>query len=141
MTSCINFSCLIIALLFIFGVCPGTGEICTKSICEYEFDIRETRSMMYRLDVDHAYQVRVDDDGVLKLQETSFHRTVPNITVPLDNVHTADGYNKTIITINDQFPGPTIEVLEGAEPTSGCTTCPIGSKSVYVGSHALFTCV
>uniref|UniRef100_A0A913YNU6 Plastocyanin-like domain-containing protein n=1 Tax=Exaiptasia diaphana TaxID=2652724 RepID=A0A913YNU6_EXADI len=33
----------------------------------------------------------------------------------MDKVHTADGYNKTIITINDQFPGPTIEVLEGAE--------------------------
>ena len=30
-------------------------------------------------------------------------------------VHTADGVKKYIIEINGQFPGPTIEVMEGTE--------------------------
>ncbi|XP_031570019.1 laccase-4-like [Actinia tenebrosa] len=98
-------------------ICGGWAEVCTKQVCEYEFMVRETRSMMYRPDIDHAYLVKVHQDGALRLQETpdGFHRSVPNISVPLDKVHTVDGYNRTIITINDQFPGPTIEVMEGAE--------------------------
>ena len=36
-------------------------------------------------------------------------------SVPLEDVHTADGYPRNFIEINGQFPGPTIEVLEGAE--------------------------
>ncbi|XP_048577660.1 LOW QUALITY PROTEIN: L-ascorbate oxidase [Nematostella vectensis] len=92
-------------------------EICTKSICEYEFVVRETKTMMYSSDANNAYQVKLEDDGSLSLLATphGFHRTVPNISIPLDKVHTVDGINRTIITINDQFPGPTIEVTEGAE--------------------------
>ncbi|KAK3737218.1 hypothetical protein QZH41_001818 [Actinostola sp. cb2023] len=44
-----------------------------------------------------------------------FLRQVPNIKVPADKVHTVDGHTRTIITINDQFPGPAIEVMEGAQ--------------------------
>ncbi len=35
--------------------------------------------------------------------------------VPGDDVITADGFIRDLITINGQFPGPTLEVLEGAE--------------------------
>lgn len=50
------------------------AEICTQKICEYQFDVRESRSMMYRPDMDHAYQVKVNNNGALELQPTSFHR-------------------------------------------------------------------
>jgi hypothetical protein len=45
----------------------------------------------------------------------SYLRQVPDKIVPVDEVHTADGHTRTIITINDQFPGPAIEVMEGAQ--------------------------
>ena len=32
-----------------------------------------------------------------------------------DQVITADGHVRNVITINGQFPGPNIEVMEGAE--------------------------
>ena len=35
--------------------------------------------------------------------------------VPPDDVITLDGKSATIIVINDQFPGPTLEVMEGVE--------------------------
>ena len=32
-----------------------------------------------------------------------------------DDVITVDGFQRFVITINGMFPGPTVEVLEGAE--------------------------
>lgn len=65
-------------LLFVIArlILKGSGEVCTKEVCEYEFVVRETRSMMYRPDIDHAYLVKVDEDGALKLHATpgGFHR-------------------------------------------------------------------
>lgn len=65
-------------LLFLIArlILTGSGEVCTKQVCEYEFVVRETRSMMYRPDMDHAYLVKVNNDGTLKLQATpdGFHR-------------------------------------------------------------------
>ena len=37
---------------------------------------------------------------------------ITNIT---DDVITADGVRRSLVTINDGFPGPTLEVMEGSE--------------------------
>jgi hypothetical protein len=37
------------------------------------------------------------------------------IVVSPDDVITIDGLPRTIITINDMFPGPTLEFIQGAQ--------------------------
>jgi hypothetical protein len=70
------YVCYVLGFLLSLYISLGCGEVCTKKLCEYEFVVRETRSMMYRTDVDHAYLVMVDKDGHLKLKATpdGFHR-------------------------------------------------------------------
>ncbi|KXJ06536.1 L-ascorbate oxidase [Exaiptasia diaphana] len=64
---------------------------------------------------DETYNVRIAENGSLELFPNDYHRQVPDIVVPADKVHTVDGHTRTIITINDQFPGPAIEVMQGAQ--------------------------
>lgn len=62
------------------------------------------------------YDVELDGIGTLKLAANRFHIQTPNISLTPEMVHTTDGSGqRKIILINDQFPGPTIEVMEGAE--------------------------
>ena len=45
-----------------------------------------------------------------------------NIQNVTDNVITADGVQRPLITINGVFPGPTLEVIEGSEVSTSMTT-------------------
>lgn len=63
-----------------------------------------------------TYDVELDGIGTLKLAANRYHIQTPNISLTPEMVHTTDGSGqRKIILINDQFPGPTIEVMEGAE--------------------------
>ena len=63
-----------------------------------------------------SYDVKLEENGTLKLAPNLWHTQVLNITLTPDMVHTADGSGqRNIILINGQFPGPTLEVMEGAE--------------------------
>ena len=77
----------------------------------------------------------------LVVTENAFRRAIDHPgsigrVVPPDRVITADGYVRDVIVINDQFPGPTLEVMEGSQVNkhgSGsllnihvhCTTCMV----------------
>ena len=63
-----------------------------------------------------SYDVKMDEKGTLKLAPNLWHTQVPNITLTPDTVHTADGNGqRNVILVNGEFPGPTLEVMEGAE--------------------------
>ncbi|XP_066264318.1 uncharacterized protein [Branchiostoma lanceolatum] len=42
-------------------------------------------------------------------------RYVDGPIVPVEETITADGVQRNVIVVNDQFPGPTLEVMEGAQ--------------------------
>jgi len=49
------------------------------------------------------------------LRVVADYSTIIGRTVNPDDVITTDGYSRDVIVINDQFPGPTIEVMEGVQ--------------------------
>ena len=53
---------------------------------------------------------------------------IENVT---DNVITADGVQRPIITINGVFPGPTLEVMEGSEVST--LEFRIENQSTFIG--------
>lgn len=93
------------------------SEFCFASICEFTFVVSESRTMTFRTeDGSASYDVKMDEKGTLKLAPNLWHTQVPNITLTPAKVHTADGSGRrNIILVNGQFPGPTLEVMEGAE--------------------------
>ena len=98
-------------------ICWTESEFCFASICEFTFVITESRTMTFRTeDGSASYDVKMDGKGTLKLAPNLWHTRVPNITFTPDKVHTADGSGRrNIILVNGHFPGPTLEVMEGAE--------------------------
>ncbi len=91
------------------------GDICTSNICEYSFTIRHQETMVYR-GQGKTVNVRLNGTDLLttanqmRLNDVTMGAKVNN-----SDVITADGFERLVITINGQFPGPTIEVLEGAQ--------------------------
>jgi FtsP/CotA-like multicopper oxidase with cupredoxin domain len=65
-----------------------------------------------------AYEVELNDT-MLQIVENEYRRSenhpLVGTYVDASEVITADGYRRDVITINGQFPGPTIEVMEGAQ--------------------------
>ena len=92
------------------------SESCFKSICEFTLVVTNSRSMSFKHDAGSVYDVELQQNGTLSLATNRFHLEVPNITLSPDMVHTADGTKaRNIILVNDRFPGPTLEIMEGSE--------------------------
>ncbi|KAJ7337088.1 hypothetical protein OS493_009940 [Desmophyllum pertusum] len=113
MVSILHFLCDIFQIF----PCKAESEFCFDSVCEFTFVISESRSMTFTTeDGRTSYDVELEGNGTLKLAPNHWHSQVPNITLTPEMVHTADGSaQRNIILVNGQFPGPTLEVLEGAE--------------------------
>ena len=79
---------------------------------------------MYRPpDKSNGYSVSLDGDR-LKTTESAFRKPPDDHLgryVNATDVITADGYVRNIITINGQFPGPTISVAEGSQVNTTVT--------------------
>ena len=94
------------------------AEICTDDICEYELVLRHTRTMVYKT-TSRQYSVELNETNsrlqVLENLANPLPDDVIGTFVNGSDVITADGYRRTIVTINGQFPGPTIEVQEGSQ--------------------------
>jgi Multicopper oxidase len=93
--------------------------VCTESSCKFHLIIERRQTMTTVIDGD-AFDVALDDAGQLKVIDNSFHsaarfRSVVGRWVDPDDALTADGFRRDILTVNGQFPGPTIEVYEGAQ--------------------------
>lgn len=77
--------------------------------------------MVYRSDNGQdAYNVALNGSR-FQIVSNPYRTNDPRLGTFVDSkhVHTGDGYPRTIIEINGQFPGPTIEVMEGAQVNEG----------------------
>jgi hypothetical protein len=108
---------------FLIALClsAATAEICTADVCEYEFEIRWHRTMTYaKSDGSGSYNVELDaSNGSLKIVPNSLRvaGSDPLIGTYIDPdlVITAGGFIRNVITVNGQMPGPSIEVMAGAQ--------------------------
>ena len=97
-------------------------DICTSNECSYEFTVRRVMSLTHRPPGSSQLYNVILNDTVLQHTENSFtpkdkspYDGVVGTPVDPDDVITLDGNPRNVIVINDQFPGPTIEVMEGAQ--------------------------
>ncbi|CAH1800522.1 unnamed protein product [Owenia fusiformis] len=106
-------------VLFFVSIVQIRSEICMNETCEYHFVVRRSRTMMHT----KRYASGWEDSNLVELKgrhlymkPSQFHRdTNRNTSVNPDDIITADGLSRNIIVVNDQFPGPPIEVTEGAQ--------------------------
>jgi len=105
--------------LFLFILMTSTaGEVCRGPVCEFQFVVDVAETMTTKID-GKVFNVQLNGTR-LQVVESSLRQAVkyPDVigrTVNPDDVITTDGYPRDVIVINDQFPGPTIEVMEGVE--------------------------
>ncbi|CAH1252822.1 Hypp1020 [Branchiostoma lanceolatum] len=111
-----------LAALLCMLVLPVGGEICGDAVCSYRFVVRRARTMTHTRTVqgwEQNNQVSITNDGHLELFTTltldSNRDDVNGTRVSADDVITADGVQRNVILVNGQFPGPAIEVMEGAQ--------------------------
>ena len=111
-------------------------DICTSNECSYEFTVRRVMSMTHRPPGSSQLYNVILNDTVLLHTENSFnpkdkspHADVVGTSVDPDDVITLDGNPRNVIVINDQFPGPTIEVMEGAQ------VCVVSQSSTLWAAH------
>ncbi|KAI0210646.1 Laccase-1 [Lamellibrachia satsuma] len=94
------------------------GKLCVGPVCEYKFVVRRTRTMTYAAG-HHVFNVALNGSR-LQVVENAY-RTKERYPhhigqfVNASDVITADGFSRNVIVINEQFPGPTIEVMEGVQ--------------------------
>ena len=116
-TPCVGFVISVVLLASIPRLC-ATSHICTKRICSYDFVIERKQTMTYNHENRVTFNVGLNKTN-LQLVESRLNlkdnEPLIGQFVDPNDVITADGYPRDVITINGQFPGPTLEVLEGAE--------------------------
>ena len=120
---CVEGSVWLSHLMLVTLVGYTEATICTTPVCEFQLDVRWGRSMVYRTPNGRdAYNVELDG-GRLRTVANGYRVGDPMVGryVDPDQVHTGDGYPRTLIEINGQFPGPTLEVMEGAQVSIGPT--------------------
>ena len=103
-------------------------DICMNAKCSYELEVRQRRSMSYTDSQGFTYNVAWNAEaGRLQIVPTAFHvpidlgpafpsnaSLIGTFLEPEDVIIT-DGTTRNIFVINEQYPGPTLEVMEGAE--------------------------
>ena len=90
------------------------AEICKKEICDYHFDIEHHRTMTYNKGIVNTFNAKLNGSKVI-LEDDAHLRPLPTIDDITDDVITADGVRRNIITVNKMFPGPAVEVMEGSQ--------------------------
>ena len=102
---------------------------CTADVCEYHWEAKHRHSMSWRTydeamlrDYPVKWNAATDNFDIVEQGEKSPNnppldsdKNVKNPLKELRNILTLDGRaSRRIITINGQFPGPTIKVQEGS---------------------------
>ena len=126
---------ILIYLLFLpFSCCRqpafqkllNKNEICREKICKFRLTLRDEMSMTRRVrpgriwTPGETFLLDLKDGKLVQKLGTFYqqntYRDMGNVEVNVtDEVLTADGVQRALITINDVFPGPTLEVMEGSE--------------------------
>ena len=109
-----GIKCLIYVVL---TMCVVSAEICTETTCEFHLKVTNALSM-------HRLKPGTKPVPVEPLNQTHF-TVIENLftkytdeigdVVSAEDVVSVDGFERRIILVNGQFPGPSIEVMEGAE--------------------------
>jgi len=60
-------------------------------------------------------QIEILKNGSLQDKYSLSQGDMDGPIVPVNETITADGVQRNVILVNDQFPGPTLEVMEGAQ--------------------------
>jgi hypothetical protein len=111
----VNWMTSIIIVLLTLGPPWARSELCEDIVCKYRFVIRHRRTMTFYQN-DYTFPVISNGTRLTLTTNGYIDKTDPRLgsTVNPDDVITADGVSRDVITINEQFPGPTIEVLRGS---------------------------
>ena len=105
--------------LFLFILMTSTaGEVCRGPVCEFQLVVSLKQAMTTKIE-DVTFNVGLNGTRLQVIENSirivADYSTIIGRTVNPDDVITVDGYTRDVIVINDQFPGPTIEVMEGVQ--------------------------
>jgi hypothetical protein len=95
---------------------PAHAAICLEPVCEYHFHVYRAQTMTYATR-NETFNVRARN-GSLEIADSGYWDSDPGVEgrrVSEEGVITADGVQRSVITINGQFPGPTVEVMQGTQ--------------------------
>ena len=102
-------------------------NVCKEKICKFHLTLRDEMSMAKKVmkgriwKSGETFSLELKNGSLVQKLGTFYQQhiykdlenmKIENVT---DNVITADGVQRPIITINGVFPGPTLEVIEGSE--------------------------
>ncbi|CAH1274669.1 Hypp5360 [Branchiostoma lanceolatum] len=88
--------------------------MCTDAVCEFTLVVRYAWTMTHTGSNGKVNGVKILTNGSLQVKNSVFP-DVDGPIVPMEEVITADGVQRNVIVVNEQFPGPTLEVMEGAQ--------------------------
>ena len=125
MTELMHLGILLIFLISLTNI-ETLGKICMETKCDYTLTIRQKRSMSYTDSSGFTYNVAWNQSAErLQIIANSYHQPIPSpfptnasmigAFLNAEDVVTTDGTARSIYVINEQYPGPTLEVMEGAE--------------------------
>ena len=108
-------------LLNTFAFASQNPYLCTEKKCHFELELEHAFSMTAYYN-GRWYPLEIDSRNGTIVQTTNRYWTkdmIKDESIDLNEVKPvlADGSKETIITINKQYPGPTLEVPFGAEVT------------------------
>ena len=102
-------------------------NVCKEKICKFHLTLRDEMSMARKVKEGRIWKsgetffLELKNGSLVQNLGTFYQQKIykdlenMNIENVTDNVITADGVQRPIITINGVFPGPTLEVMEGRE--------------------------
>jgi len=109
---------------FFIHFCFGENLVCFEDECDFELILRYRFTMSCKANNGDWYPIEVveNDDNTFTINATTnefypnkTELTAMNLQFQEQNCIFGDGVRTSIIAINDQFPGPTIEVRQGAK--------------------------
>ena len=125
----LSYVIFLITLILVLEEHVAAGAVCTDDVCYYDFDVSHARTMTYyeyRPTSAAAYNILQVSDACLQVQSNTFRPgdddPIGTCVEPFETSDeekttytiTADGAIRNVITINERFPGPDIEVMEGS---------------------------
>ncbi|XP_033119509.1 laccase-1-like [Anneissia japonica] len=117
-----------------------SSDVCLDDVCYFNLKVRHHRTMTFTDSHGRSSPVSLEDNGNLRLISTWSYTSgsTPNGSlVQPDDVISGDGVVRRIIVINNEFPGPTLEVMEGAKVVVRVTNL-MTSEVLSIHWHGLY---
>lgn len=90
-------------------ISQSQSKVCTNSTCTYHLVIDYCWTMKHKDSNGVVHDVTLNGTSLQYAAGSDIHTVSPN------DVITADGFPRRILTVNGQYPGPPIEVTEGSQ--------------------------